>query len=130
MHNVLALDQGTTSSRAIIFDDAGQPISIAQQEFPQSYPQPGWVEHDPETLWQTQAAVAVEALQRAGITAREVAAIGIANQRETTLLWERTSGRAIARGTGVTRFTQWLDSSGVRTLIGRMMRLGIPATAA
>ena len=96
MKHILALDQGTTSSRAIVFNQAGQPVAVAQQEFPQSYPQPGWVEHDPETLWQTQAAVAVEALQKAGITARNVAAIGIANQRETTLLWDRTTGQAVA----------------------------------
>jgi len=96
MKHVLALDQGTTSSRAILFDQAGQPVAVAQQEFPQSYPQPGWVEHDPETLWQSQAAVAVEALKKAGITATEVAAVGIANQRETTLLWERSTGQAVA----------------------------------
>jgi glycerol kinase len=96
MKFVLALDQGTTSSRAIVFDETGQPVAIAQQEFAQSYPQPGWVEHDPETLWQSQAAVAVEALAKAGIAARQVAAIGIANQRETTLLWERASGKAVA----------------------------------
>lgn len=96
MSFILALDQGTTSSRAIVFDATGQPVAVAQREFPQSYPQPGWVEHDPETLWQSQVAVAVEVLARAGITAREVAAIGIANQRETTLLWERASGKAVA----------------------------------
>lgn len=96
MSYILALDQGTTSSRAIVFDDQGQPVAVAQQEFLQSYPQPGWVEHDPETLWRTQAAVAVEVLAKACITARQVAAIGIANQRETTLLWERASGKAVA----------------------------------
>ncbi len=96
MPYVLALDQGTTSSRAIVFDGNGQPCAVAQQEFPQHYPQPGWVEHDPDVLWRSQAAVAVEALLRAGITACEVAAIGIANQRETTLLWERKSGKAVA----------------------------------
>jgi glycerol kinase len=96
MKHILALDQGTTSSRAIVFNQAGQPVAVAQQEFPQSYPHPGWVEHDPETLWQTQATVAVEALAKAGITARDVAAIGIANQRETTLLWDRSTGQAVA----------------------------------
>ena len=96
MSFILALDQGTTSSRAIVFDATGQPVAVAQREFPQSYPQPGWVEHDAETLWQSQVAVAVEVLARAGITARDVAAIGIANQRETTLLWERASGKAVA----------------------------------
>jgi glycerol kinase len=96
MPYVLALDQGTTSSRAIVFDGEGKPCGIAQQEFPQIYPQPGWVEHDPEVLWRSQAAVAVEALAKAGIGARDVAAIGIANQRETTLLWDRKTGEAVA----------------------------------
>jgi glycerol kinase len=94
--HLLALDQGTTSSRAIVFDAAGMPVAVAQQEFPQHYPQPGWVEHDPETLWRSQAAVAVEALARAGLAARDIAAIGIANQRETTLLWDRKTGTAVA----------------------------------
>jgi glycerol kinase len=96
MPYILALDQGTTSSRAIVFDGDGLPKAMAQQEFPQRYPQPGWVEHDPETLWRSQAAVAVAALTKTGIAARDVAAIGIANQRETTLLWERKSGKAVA----------------------------------
>ncbi|MFA7293485.1 MAG: glycerol kinase GlpK [Rhodocyclaceae bacterium] len=96
MPYVLALDQGTTSSRAIIFNGQGLPCAVAQQEFPQLYPQPGWVEHDPDTLWRSQAAVAVEALTRAGIAAADVAAIGIANQRETTLLWDRKTGEAVA----------------------------------
>jgi glycerol kinase len=93
---VLALDQGTSSSRAVVFDGMGRPCAIAQREIPQSYPRPGWVEHDPEVLWNTQAATAVEALAMAGVTAREVAAIGIANQRETTLLWDRNTGAAVA----------------------------------
>jgi glycerol kinase len=96
MPYVLALDQGTTSSRAIVFDNTGTPCAVAQQEFTQSYPQPGWVEHDPETLWRTQASVAVKALSQAGIVASDVAAIGIANQRETTLLWDRKTGEAMA----------------------------------
>jgi glycerol kinase len=93
---VLALDQGTTSSRAIVFDAMGVPVAVAQQEFAQSYPQPGWVEHDPDTLWHTQTDVAVRALARAGIGAGDVAALGIANQRETTLLWDRKTGEAVA----------------------------------
>lgn len=96
MPYLLALDQGTTSSRAIVFDRHGQVVSIAQQEFPQHFPQPGWVEHDPDELWRSQAAVAVQALQQAGLQAADIAAIGIANQRETTLLWERASGRPVA----------------------------------
>jgi glycerol kinase len=94
---VLALDQGTTSSRAILFDETGRPRAVAQRELPQYYPQPGWVEHDPLEIWRTQEAVALEALARAGIRAAEVAALGIANQRETTLLWDRRDGRPVGR---------------------------------
>jgi glycerol kinase len=93
---VLALDQGTTSSRAILFDEGGNPRAIAQREFPQLYPQPGWVEHDPQAIWQSQLAVAQEAMHRAGACASDVAAVGITNQRETTILWERRTGRPIA----------------------------------
>jgi glycerol kinase len=93
---VLALDQGTTSSRAIVFDDTGRVRGVAQREFRQLFPQPGWVEHNPEDLWATQLAVAQEAIARAGLTAPDIAAIGITNQRETTLLWERASGRPLA----------------------------------
>ncbi|HXG42489.1 MAG TPA: glycerol kinase GlpK [Dehalococcoidia bacterium] len=92
---VLALDQGTSSSRAILFDAEGRPLASAQLPFRQHFPQPGWVEHDPEEIWQTQLEVAREALRRAGIHARELAAIGIANQRETTVLWDG-DGRPIA----------------------------------
>jgi glycerol kinase len=95
MNFILALDQGTTSSRAIVFDRAGAVVALAQREFRQIYPQPGWVEHDPDEIWASQIAVATEAIARAGITAREIAAIGIANQRETTLVWERDSGRPL-----------------------------------
>ncbi|MGQ9888178.1 MAG: glycerol kinase GlpK [Aggregatilineales bacterium] len=92
---ILALDQGTTSSRAILFDSGGRVVGLAQQEFPQLYPQPGWVEHDPEAIWETQLDAARRALGRAGLTARDVSAIGIANQRETTVVWDRASGRPI-----------------------------------
>ncbi len=95
MAYLMALDQGTTSSRTIIFDEGGAIIAMAQQEFPQRYPQPGWVEHDPEAIWQSQLDTARQALAKAGIGARDVAAMGITNQRETTLVWERQSGRAI-----------------------------------
>jgi glycerol kinase len=94
MH-VLALDQGTTSSRAIVFDKQGRIESIAQREFAQHYPKPGWVEHDPEEIWSTQAGVAAEALARAKLTARDVAAIGITNQRETAVVWDRATGEPI-----------------------------------
>ena len=93
---VLALDQGTTSSRAIVFDRAGTVVALAQQEFPQIFPSPGHVEHDPEAIWTTQLATAREALAKAGATASELAAIGVTNQRETTVLWDRDSGRPIA----------------------------------
>ncbi len=92
MPYVLALDQGTTSSRAIVFDAEGRRIAAAQAEFPQIYPVPGWVEHDPETLWRTQLATAREALALADVRPGELAAIGIANQRETTVAWDRRTG--------------------------------------
>jgi glycerol kinase len=92
---ILALDQGTTSSRAIVFDRAGQVVKMVQQEFPQLYPQPGWVEHDPESIWQSQLQVARDVLARAQITAHQLAAIGITNQRETTVVWDRQTGQPI-----------------------------------
>src|SRR5574341_499041 len=95
MSVILALDQGTTSSRAIVFDAAGAIIATAQKGFTQVFPRPGWVEHDPMEIWATQLAVAHEALARAGMRARDVAAIGITNQRETTVVWERKSGRPL-----------------------------------
>jgi glycerol kinase len=94
-HYILALDQGTTSSRAILFDHAGTPAAVAQEEFPQIYPQPGWVEHDPEAIWASQLHVARAALAKAGIAAPDVAAVGITNQRETTVIWDRASGQPI-----------------------------------
>ena len=93
---VLALDQGTTSSRAIVFDRSGKAVSTAQQEFPQIFPGPGHVEHDPEAIWDTQLATAKEAIARAGISALDLAAIGVTNQRETTVLWEKATGRPVA----------------------------------
>ena len=97
MRYVLALDQGTTSSRAIIFDQAGKPVATAQQEFKQHYPQPGWVEHDPDEIWRTQRDVAREALKTSGLKAEDLVAAGIANQRETTIVWDRQTGQAIHR---------------------------------
>ncbi|MEP7327849.1 MAG: glycerol kinase GlpK [Betaproteobacteria bacterium] len=93
---VLALDQGTTSSRAIVFDHAGTIRGSAQAEFPQIFPQPGWVEHDATAIWATQSGVLHEALVQAGITARDIVAIGITNQRETTVVWDRATGQPIA----------------------------------
>ena len=92
---ILALDQGTTSSRAIVFNHHGEPVSVAQKEFRQIYPQPGWVEHDAGEIWSTQAGVALEAITGAGIDSSQVAAIGITNQRETTVVWSRSTGKPI-----------------------------------
>jgi glycerol kinase len=92
---ILALDQGTTSSRAMLFDRSGNVVSVAQKEFRQIYPHPGWVEHDPQELWSTQAGVAAEAVTRDGLNGASVAAIGITNQRETTVVWDRDTGRPV-----------------------------------
>ncbi len=92
---ILALDEGTTSARAILFNQAGQVHAVAQKEFQQNFPQPGWVEHDPLEIWTAQISVAIEALARGGVQARDVAAIGITNQRETTIVWERATGNPI-----------------------------------
>ncbi|RDI96052.1 glycerol kinase [Meiothermus sp. QL-1] len=97
MAHILALDQGTTSSRAIVFDLQGHPVAMAQQEFTQHFPQPGWVEHDPLEIWQTQLQVAREAIRRAGVEPRDILAMGITNQRETTVVWERNTGKPVYR---------------------------------
>jgi glycerol kinase len=95
MKYILSLDQGTTSSRAILFDHAGSIVAVAQKEFPQIFPKPGWVEHDPRDIWSSQAGVAAEVLTKASVSAADVAAIGITNQRETTLVWDRFTGKPI-----------------------------------
>lgn len=92
---ILALDQGTTSSRAILFDDAGRSVTMGQQEFRQHFPQSGWVEHDPADIWDTTLATARTALSRAGASAADVVGIGIANQRETTVVWSRATGEPV-----------------------------------
>ena len=92
---VLALDQGTTSSRAILFDKSGKIVSMAQKEFKQYYPKPGWVEQDPMEIWGSQSGVVKEALETAGIDYREIDSIGITNQRETTVVWDRKSGKPV-----------------------------------
>ena len=94
-HVILALDQGTTSSRTIVFDEQGAIIASVAQEYEQIYPKPGWVEHDPEAIWQTQLATAKAVMEETGIRPQEVAAIGITNQRETTIVWERATGKPI-----------------------------------
>ena len=92
---ILSLDQGTTSSRAIVFNKEGAIVSMAQKEFRQFYPQPGWVEHDAMEIWSSQASVLAEVLVKAGVSAKDIAAIGITNQRETTVVWERETGKPI-----------------------------------
>jgi glycerol kinase len=95
MKYLLALDQGTSSSRSIVFDEQGRLVTMVQQEFGQIYPQPGWVEHDPMEIWRTQRDTARQALAQAGLQARDIAAIGITNQRETTVVWNRRTGQPI-----------------------------------
>jgi glycerol kinase len=98
MKYILAFDQGTTSSRSIIFDHEGRPVASSQREFTQIYPQSGWVEHDPEEIWNTQIATATEALNGADLSAGDIAAVGITNQRETTIIWDRNTGKPIHNG--------------------------------
>lgn len=95
MQYIMSLDQGTTSSRCILFDKNGAAVSTAQKEYRQIYPQPGWVEHDPMEIWQSQLEVAQKALEQKGLTAADIAAIGITNQRETTILWDKRTGKPI-----------------------------------
>jgi glycerol kinase len=92
---ILSLDQGTTSSRAIVFDKKGQIVSVAQKDFKQHFPKSGWVEHDPQEIWTSQSAVMIEALANEGIKANQIAGIGITNQRETTIIWDRKTGKAL-----------------------------------
>ena len=122
MPYILALDQGTTSSRAILFDHEGAIKSVAQREFEQIFPQPGWVEHDPEEIWASQISVAVEALSRAEARPRDLAAIGITNQRETTIVWNRETGRPVCNALvwqdrRTAAFCDQLKAAGHETLI-------------
>ncbi|MDP9136670.1 MAG: FGGY family carbohydrate kinase, partial [Pseudomonadota bacterium] len=94
---ILAIDQGTTSSRAILFDKRCRIRASAQQEFRQHYPNSGWVEHEPEELWKTTIGTCRAVLRKAGVRARDIAGIGITNQRETTIVWDRATGKAIHR---------------------------------
>jgi glycerol kinase len=96
MDYILSIDQGTTSSRAVVFDRAGQIVALAQREFTQHFPRPGWVEHDAQEIWRTQLAVMHDALAQSGLTARQLRAMGITNQRETTVLWDRKTGEPVA----------------------------------
>ncbi|MCL5425824.1 MAG: FGGY family carbohydrate kinase, partial [Gammaproteobacteria bacterium] len=92
---ILAIDQGTTSSRAILFDRQGQIAAVAQQEFTQHFPHDGWIEHDPEDIWDTVVATCREVIKKAAISAEQIAGIGITNQRETTILWDRSTGKPL-----------------------------------
>jgi glycerol kinase len=95
MDALLAVDQGTTSTRSIVFDRHLKPLAVAQQEFTQIYPAPGWVEHDPEEIWATTLATMHAAVAQAGLSAKDIGGIGITNQRETTVIWDRTTGKPI-----------------------------------
>src|SRR5437016_5492729 len=95
MPHLIAIDQGTTSTRAIVFDQGLAPVATAQQELRQIYPQPGWVEHDPEEIWTAVVATVRGAMAKAGVGAQDIAAIGITNQRETTIVWDRLTGKPI-----------------------------------
>ncbi|MDO4530291.1 MAG: FGGY family carbohydrate kinase, partial [Lachnospiraceae bacterium] len=92
---IMALDQGTTSSRCILFNKKGEVQSVAQREFKQIYPKPGWVEHDPMEIWSSQIGVAIEAAAKLGISFENVAGIGITNQRETTIVWNKKTGEPV-----------------------------------
>ena len=92
---VMALDAGTTSNRCILFDREGNMVSVAQKEFTQYFPKPGWVEHDANEIWSTQFGTMAEAMAQAGITTKQVSAIGITNQRETTVVWDKTTGEPV-----------------------------------
>ena len=129
---VLALDQGTTSSRAILFDHAGRIQSVAQKEFRQIFPQPGWVEHDPLEIWSSQASVASEARLKIGALPSDIAAIGITNQRETTIVWDRETGvpvynAIVWQDRRTAPFCELLKQSGHETLIRSKTGLVIDA---
>ena len=97
MKALLAIDQGTTSSRSMLFDLEGKPLGSAQREFPQHFPQPGWVEHEAADIWESQIGTVRDVLQQTGTTPQELVAIGITNQRETTLIWDRKTGKPVHR---------------------------------
>lgn len=132
MKYILALDQGTTSSRAIVFDQAGGIKAMAQKEFQQYFPQPGWVEHDANEIWATQYGVAAEAITQAGLTVKDIAAIGITNQRETTLVWNRETGQPVGHAIvwqdrRTAAFCDQLKRDGLQGLIQKKTGLVIDA---
>lgn len=92
---IMALDAGTTSNRCILFNEKGEMVSVAQKEFTQYFPKPGWVEHDASEIWSTQLGVAVEAMQKVGVEAKDIAGIGITNQRETAIVWDKNTGEPV-----------------------------------
>ena len=119
---IMALDQGTTSSRCVIYDNKGRICSMQQKEFEQIYPKAGWIEHNPVEIWSSQLAVAMEAMVMAGLSASDIEAIGITNQRETTIVWERATGRPVynaivwqCRRTAA--YCDWLKSQGLAETI-------------
>ena len=120
---IAALDQGTTSTRFIIFDHRGDVVSVAQQEHAQLFPQPGWVEHDALEIWRNTQAVIAEALAKAALTARDVAALGITNQRETTVVWNRRTGVPVYNA------LVWQDTR-VEPLVLPYARDGVPTASA
>jgi glycerol kinase len=132
MRYILALDQGTTSSRAMLFDARGQVASSSQQEFPQHFPQPGWVEHDPRDIWDSQLACARRVLADSGIDIADVAAVGIANQRETTIVWDRATGAPLCHAIvwqdrRTAEICDALRAAGKAALIGRKTGLELDA---
>ncbi|MEN7546302.1 glycerol kinase GlpK [Rapidithrix thailandica] len=129
---ILSFDQGTTSSRAILFNQQGNPVSIAQKEFTQLFPQPGWVEHDAMEIWSSQITVAAEAIVKAGLGGKEIAAIGITNQRETTIVWDKTTGEPVYNAIvwqdrRTTGYCDQLKAEGLDTLIQEKTGLIIDA---
>src|SRR3954467_2172712 len=132
MSHILALDEGTTSARAIVFDSDGGIRAVAQKEFAQLYPKPGWVEHDPLEIWTAQISVAVEALGRAGLKPADVAAVGITNQRETAVVWDRQTGEPICNAIvwqdrRTAPFCERMKLDGLELLIQRKTGLVIDA---
>ena len=119
---MMALDAGTTSNRCILFNEKGEICSVAQEEFTQYYPQPGWVEHDPKEIWHTQLSVARQAMEKLGVTAADIAGIGITNQRETTIVWDRETGMPIYHAIvwQCRRTSEYCDSLKERGLVDKI----------
>ena len=130
---VMALDAGTTSNRCILFDREGNMVSVAQKEFTQYFPKPGWVEHDAGEIWSTMLGVAVEAMQKAGAEAADIASIGITNQRETTIVWDRDTGEPVYHAIvwqcrRTSEYCDELKARGLTDLIRQKTGLVIDAT--